>query len=115
MVVGITPVMSMLRYMKISDKDKKTMLIWGVNTINDIIIPNEFEEMQKVMKNFIFIPVMFRDDNWQGEKGIINKDKIKQIFEKYNQELLSKDFYICGPGIMLGTATSALKELGGCK
>lgn len=73
---------------------------------------NEFEEMQNEMKNFHLVPVMFRDESWEGEKGIIDKNKIERILKKYGHNIHSKGFYVCGPAIMLNNVIHSLKELG---
>jgi len=110
--VGITPAISMLRYMRSKDIERKVVLIWGVNNRSDLICKNEFDDMLKAMKNFVLVPVMFKDDSWKGEKGIIDKEKIEVILKKHGLDISSKEYFICGPSIMLNGIIRSLKALG---
>ena len=110
--VGIAPFQSMLRYMRSNDRERRVILLWGVNDRRDLISMSEFEEMQKDMKNFHFVPVMFKDDSYEGEKGIIDRAKIENILKRYDHNIHDQGYYICGPYIMLKNVISSLKSLG---
>jgi predicted ferric reductase len=110
--VGITPILSTLRHITKHDKGKNVVLFWGINNQNDLICKDEFLKMQSELKNFLFVPVAFNDDTWEGEKGIINGDKIKAVLENHGSNVLSKSYYICGPSIMLDGVIKGLKTLG---
>jgi predicted ferric reductase len=71
--VGITPALSMLRYMRHRDKEHKALLLWGANNRDELICYDELREMIKEMSSFSLILVIFRDDSWDGEKGFIDK------------------------------------------
>jgi predicted ferric reductase len=110
--VGITPALSILRYIYKNDIDKRVTLIWGVNNRNEIICSDEFEKMKSDMRNFNFVPVMFKDNTWEGYNGIIDKEKIENILENNGIEISKQGYYICGPGIMLDNVLKALKSMG---
>ncbi len=111
--VGITPALSMLRYIYKNDRSKKAVLIWGINNQNEIINREELGRMQKELKNFKFVPVVYKeDDSWTGEKGIINIDIIQRALEKHDINIYKQGYYICGPSIMLNTVLKALKDMG---
>lgn len=110
--VGITPILSMLRNLRSTKPEKNVVLLWGINTKSDLICANEFKEMQREMINFCFVPIMFKDDSWEGEKGIINRDKIEEILTKLGHDIYSKGYYVCGPQIMLDNTLKSLKALG---
>lgn len=108
--VGITPILSMIRHMNAVDKNQDVTLIWGLNTQDDFICMDELKEIQQSMKNFRLVPVMFRDDTWEGEKGVIDKDKILSIMQKNNLNLNEKGYYVCGPEVMLQNVLKSLRE-----
>lgn len=110
--VGITPALSILRYIYLNDIDKRVTLIWGINNRNEIICKDEIEKMEKDMKNFNFVPVMFKDETWDGYKGIIDKGKIEKILLSNGVEMKRQGYYICGPGIMLDNVLKALESMG---
>lgn len=66
----------------------------------------------KEMKNFHFVPVMFRDDTWQGEKGIIDRAKIEKVLSEYGFDINSCGYYICGPAILTNVVLSSLQAMG---
>ncbi|MDP4182579.1 MAG: ferredoxin reductase family protein [Bacillota bacterium] len=110
--VGITPALSILRYIFRNDKSKKVTLIWGINNQSELINKVEFEKMAKEMQNFYFTPVMFKDDTWEGERGVINKEKILSILKNNSMDVYKQGYYICGPSIMLNNVLRALKDIG---
>ncbi len=106
--IGITPFLGMLRYINDKDNDKEVVLLWGVRDETEIIEKGELEQFESRIKNFKFVPVVSNDMTYQGEKGFITTDIIK----KYVDSLLTFDFYICGPPIMLESQLKNLKSLG---
>ncbi|MBC7765836.1 MAG: hypothetical protein H7Y41_05065 [Hyphomonadaceae bacterium] len=109
---GITPALSMLRYMRDTDKDRSVVLIWGANTASELIVLDEFHTMQHDMKSFIFVPVIMNDATWQGERGIIDLAKIQKVLQIFGQPYDKLGFYICGPAILLSNSLKHLKTLG---
>jgi predicted ferric reductase len=110
--VGITPMLSMLRYMNDKDNNHNVILLWGVNTNNDLICKNEIEAIQKEMRNLHIVPVMAKDNSWQGEKGYINSQLIQKVVKQYQYDINESGFYICGPGPMAEVVVKGLKAIG---
>lgn len=110
--VGITPVLSMLRHMATRGGNRNVMLIWGINTQNDLLCSEEFARMQQTMPAFSFIPVLSRDEAWEGEKGFVNKDKIEAIMRNRGQDIEKKRFFVCGPPVMMDIIMDSLISLG---
>jgi predicted ferric reductase len=109
--VGITPMLSMLRYMNDRDTDRNVILLWGVNTSNDLICKNEIKSIEKQMKNLHIVPVMAKENSWQGEKGYINSQLIQKVLSDYRYDINTTGFYICGPGPMAEGIVKGLKTI----
>ncbi|HEY5562314.1 MAG TPA: FAD-binding oxidoreductase [Clostridiaceae bacterium] len=109
--VGITPVLSMLRYMAKADKNRNVILFWGINNTKDLICNQEILNYEKKMKGFHFIPVMFKEESWPGEKGIIDREKLERFLELYKVDLKTAGYYICGPGVMTDGVLKTLKSM----
>lgn len=107
--VGITPILSMIRHMSEFEKDRKALLIWGMNTQEDFIIKQEIEEMERAMPQFKVIPVIAFDPKYTGEIGFIDKEKIERLFESTGWDLTTTGFYVCGPGVLMDKTISNLK------
>jgi len=106
--IGITPFLSMLRYMNAVNQDNKVILLWGARDLSEVICKNELEEYSARLKNFQFIPVLSNDNTYTGEKGFIGTE----LITKYVADFKDYDFYICGPPIMLDIQIKNLKSLG---
>lgn len=105
--IGITPFLSMLRYMFTEDPDRKIILLWGVRNETEIICKYELEQYVSLLKDFTFIPVASNDDTYKGEKGFIDAEKL----QGYIKNIEEYDFYICGPPIMLEAQLNNLRKL----
>ena len=106
--IGITPFLSMIRYMGVKDKNKDVTLLWGARDLSEIICNDELVELGSKLDKFNFVPILSVDKDYTGEKGFIDEDKII----KYIDSLMDCDFYICGPPVMLEMEIKNLKALG---
>jgi predicted ferric reductase len=108
--IGITPILSMLRYMADVDPGHIVTLLWGVNTPQDMICREELEGLHVALPYFKFIPVVAFDNTWQGEQGFIDQEKIRRL-ALADGEIRSKDFFLCGPPAMMDILLSHLQAL----
>jgi predicted ferric reductase len=106
--IGITPFISMLRYIYDKRLERNVTLIWGNKTSNDLAFRDEMEKMSAEMPSLKVIHVMSGQDDWQGEKGYVDAEKVK----KYVNDLENSQFFICGPPVMMGKIVKMLKGLG---
>jgi predicted ferric reductase len=110
--VGITPALSMLRYMHAKDPHRHVTLLWGMNNRNEMLHAEEFKKMRTDMKYFNMVPIMFKDEEWEGERGIIDREVLVKILSRHNHDPKYTGFYICGPLPMTRIVIPALKEIG---
>jgi len=110
--VGITPVLSMLRYMKDMDSERRVVLIWGMNQINEYIIADEMKTIITSMPNLEVVPVVANDPDFNGEKGYIDRNKIERILSEARMLNLNTGFYLCGPPILMDNSIKNLSDLG---
>ena len=104
--IGITPFLSMLRYLNIKEKDRQVILLWGVRDSSELICNEELASIASNMKNLTIIPVLSSDKNYNGEQGFVDGARIKRLL---NNDL-DYDFFICGPPIMMEKVVSDLKS-----
>lgn len=99
---GITPFISIFRYLQSINKTGANKLIYANKTKADIILEAEFKKL--LGSNFINI---LSDEKAEGyANGLITEDFIKQ-----NSNGLDKLFYVCGPPPMLEAIEKQLKNL----
>lgn len=106
--IGITPFMSMLRFMKDKKLDKEVILIWGNKTQRDIAFEAELEKLASQMTSFKVFHVLSREKEWPGEKGRIDTEKIKRLAGDFTRG----EFFLCGPPGMMKDLEKALFTLG---
>ena len=100
---GVTPFLSIFRYLQVTNKIGGNKLIFANKTKADIIHEDEFKKM--LGNSFINI---LSDEKIDGyAHGFITKD-----FLSNNIKHFDKTFYVCGPPPMMEAVQGYLTELG---
>ena len=100
---GVTPFLSIFRYLQVTNKIGGNKLIFANKTKADIIHEDEFKKM--LGNSFINI---LSDEKIDGyAHGFITKD-----FLSTNIKHFDKTFYVCGPPPMMEAVQGYLTELG---
>lgn len=105
--IGITPFMSMLRYISEKQLPLEVTLFWGNKDESSLCFQEELEMFQEKMHNFSSILIMSKQKNWPGEQGRINA----QLIQKYLPDLEGKDFFVCGPPAMSNAVMAELQKI----
>lgn len=109
---GITPMMSMLRYIEDLGLDTEVTLFYSVRTRQDIIFGADLELLEERLSRLKRIMVLTKaDDRWGGEKGRISSDLVR----KHLDDLSGRTYFLCGPqlfmqhvkGILLASSVAA--------
>lgn len=123
--IGITPFMSMLRYLRDADgadgihpnhpkgMRRNVLLIWGNKTERDIVFRDELEEMSARMPPdkpypLKVIHVMSSQADWPGEKGYLDEARLKRFLDG----IANPQVFVCGPPLMTKRVIRALQGLG---
>ena len=105
--VGITPIMSMLRYLRDTDDKRPVRSIYGNRLEKDIIFREEIEKLPENVKSTHVLSGASPD--WQGLRGHVTKE----IIEQHARDILNEaDVYVCGPPPMMEKVIESLEELG---
>jgi len=100
---GITPFISIFRYLKKQNKLEGNQLLFSNKTEDDIILADEF----RAMLESHFINVLTRQEHSRYETGRIDKETLKKYCTDFDQH-----FYICGPIPFVMDMSNALNDLG---
>jgi predicted ferric reductase len=106
--IGITPFMSMLRYMVGKGLDRNVLLIWGNKAERDIAFRDELDSMVAGMPSLRVVHVMSSQDDWPGEKGYVDA----KLLNQHIQDVDNPQVFVCGPPVMMRQVIGALRELG---
>jgi Na+-transporting NADH:ubiquinone oxidoreductase subunit F len=107
---GMSPIMSILRYMKENNIERKVTFFFGARTSADMYMMDVLQELEKEMENFTLITCLSRPTetcNWLGEKG-----RVTNLIEKYVENGDNKEAYLCGNPPMIDSVVKILLEKG---
>ncbi|MFC1736736.1 ferric reductase-like transmembrane domain-containing protein [Candidatus Hydrogenedentota bacterium] len=107
--IGITPMLSMLRYMVDTKDNRGIHLIWGNRKAKDIIFRNELDKMQSKLPNFSVSHVLSDEPDWEGETGFATEELLAKLLTEQDR---GARVFLCGPPPMMKLAASALRKLG---
>jgi predicted ferric reductase len=110
--IGITPMLSMLRTLRVTEPKRKVTFLWGVNQSEELFCQDELDVMAAEMPNFTWHPVVAFDEAWPGEKGFIDREKLARLLLSDDGSQDEMDVYVCGPKKMMDLVTRHLKALG---
>jgi ferredoxin-NADP reductase len=106
---GITPLMSMLRYIDDLALDTQVTLFYSVRTRGDIIFAKELGSLQERLPRFSRVIVLTKpDDGWFGASGRISRELIVQ----HLSEIAGQTFFLCGPQAFMDHVNGILAALG---
>ena len=110
--IGITPMLSMLRYMADNNDSRRILLIWSNKTEASIVLPEDFKKLQHRLQHMKLIQALTRGDNNDGSKvitGRLDQTKFDRLLEEYTRQ---SEVFVCGPPPMMAAVSRMLKTAG---
>ena len=109
---GISPLMSMIRYLYNSSHKEKLWLFYSISEPMQFLFKDELLRYQKSNGLKIVVSTNSPDSSWQWEKG-----RVTETFPKYIDQLAdlpkeTRQFYVCGPPVMVADTAKMLLEFG---
>lgn len=108
--VGITPMMSIARYLTERSWPGDIFFIYACRAPADFIFANEIAALQRSNSKLHVAVTMERPEgtDWTGPRGRINKELLTQTVS----DLASRRVHLCGPPVMMDSIKAMLTELG---
>ncbi|MDD5680627.1 MAG: FAD-dependent oxidoreductase [Candidatus Omnitrophica bacterium] len=105
--IGVTPVRSMCKYAVDAKLGTDIVLLYGNQSVRDIVFREDFEQMQRKYPKLKVIHILCESSpGFDCKIGLINKDIIRQEIPDYKE----RKFYISGPPVMVGAMKKILSE-----
>ncbi len=105
---GITPFMSIIRYIITRDLPNHIILFYGNKSVDDTIYYRELEDMNRTRDEIQTIHTLLEpEEHWRGERGLIREEMIT----RYVRDPVHYLWYICGPPAMNSAMQKILSEL----
>lgn len=108
--IGISPIVSMLRYIKDNRLHPTITLLYGSRTPDTIAYKDELDQLSSFIPNLKIVHILSHltpSDSYDGYRGFITKD----IIEKETDRGVNPTFFICGPPIFVQLQNDILQEL----
>lgn len=106
---GITPMISMLRYIDDLRLSTPVKLLYCVRTAADIIFQSELARLERDLPNFNYEVCLSQPDpTWTGQSGRLSAEFVSQ----HAIDVGSSTFFLCGPKGFMENARQILSTLG---
>jgi glycine betaine catabolism B len=106
---GITPMISMLRYINDFELATPATLLYCVRTDADIIFEKELVRLSRSLPNFKYeVYTSKPDPTWKGRSGRLTEEFVSENVT----DLGSHTFFLCGPKGFMDNARQILSSLG---
>jgi methane monooxygenase component C len=106
---GLSPVLSMIRFMKQEEHPQQTKLFFGVTHQHELFYVDELKKLEASMPNLsVHIAVMTPGPDWEGGKGTVVDDLSKHLVGAKT----TPDIYMCGPPGMVDATFAAAAKTG---
>lgn len=108
---GITPMYQIIQeILKNPNDGTKIYLIFGNVSIDDILLQNELEELQKKYNNFtVYFTLDKAPSTWTQGVGYVTKKMIDEHLPKPSDDVVVLN---CGPPLMVKSCVKTLEDLG---
>jgi ring-1,2-phenylacetyl-CoA epoxidase subunit PaaE len=108
---GITPVLSILQSVLISEPKSTFVLVYGNKTPEETIFHEQLHELQLKYVGRFFVHYCYSQAKIDGELfGRIEKSTVNFVMNTKHAALSFEKFYLCGPEDMITTVSGVLKE-----
>ena len=107
--VGVTPMLSMLRYMTDIGDMRKATLVWTNRTEADILCRDELEAIEAKMANLTVHHVLTRQRDFGGRTGHLDKAMLEDLLSGCSRQAA---VFVCGPPPMMDAVCKDLKRIG---
>ncbi len=105
--IGITPFLSMLRWLAHKREKRRITLFWANRTREDLFFERELQYLQSRISGLRVVHALSRDPNWNGEKGHISEAIIRRNISEPERAF----FLLCGPTGFMETLRDILKRM----
>lgn len=104
---GIAPFRSMIQQLFKNTVTANVYLIFGCRYEKDILYKQEMEELMQQHSQFHYIPVLSRQEDWNGHRGYVHA-----VYEELFAGKSDIYFMVCGWSEMCSEARNRLKTMG---
>ena len=107
--IGITPMLSMLRFMEDHRDPRPVTLIWSNRTPEQVVYADEMDALSTKLTGLRWIPIFTIDAKTGNRAKRLNRGALKMLL---NNNSRGSAVFVCGPPKMMTQVKTDLKALG---
>ncbi len=107
--IGITPMLSMLRFMSDRDDDRPVTLVWSNRSRADMVYADELDDLETKLTGLHLVPIFTRSVGSVAYPGRLNRASLGLILDHCGRNAA---IFVCGPPSMMRQVKRALIGLG---
>ena len=107
--IGITPMLSMLRYLSDVKSGRNITLLWSNRTQNEVVYPDEFKGLEENLPGLSIQYLFTRGGDHSGSKGRLSRDNLEGFTSGCSKDSI---ILLCGPPGMMHQVKKILISLG---
>ncbi len=107
--IGITPMLSMLRYMTDGGDQRCVTLIWSNRTKQHLFGRDELATMKRKLTCFRWIPIFTQETGAGDQFGRLDRTKLERLLKGSRRDA---SVFLCGPPLMIKQLRQELKQIG---
>ena len=107
--IGVTPMLSMLRFMADADDPRPVTLVWSNRSRETTVFDEEMAVLAARLTAFRHVPIFTRNAVNGNRSGRLNRTALEQILRGCSRKAA---VYVCGPPRMMKQIVADLKALG---
>ena len=106
--IGITPMMSMLRFMAATGFDQPVYLVWSNKTAGHLMFKAELDDMASHLTGLTIEHILTREPVHQTRFKRINRESLSDVLKPVSRDAA---VFICGPPPLVLSVRPVLREL----
>lgn len=107
--IGITPMLSMLRYMQAAGDKRMVLLLWSNRHAQDLICRGELESIARDLTGLTMVHTFTGEKVAGTDFGRLDRPKLQALLSEVDR---SAAVFICGPPRMMAQVTRDMRILG---
>ena len=107
--IGITPMLSMLRYMAENGDPRAVTLIWSNRSDRHMVYAGEMERLTAKLTGLRCIPIFTRNADGNRRPRRLDRTRMQDLLSDCSRQAA---VFVCGPPAMMKQVTKDLKALG---
>ena len=110
--IGITPMLSMLRFMRDAGEQRRVLLLWSNRTHAHVFAEEELAGLGRELTGFKWVPVFTRTQSRESRgaaAGRIDRTKLEDLLRDHGR---NADVFLCGPPAMMRQIRKDLRAIG---